>query len=186
MFTTTAELTGIAFLTGSRSLSPLISRLRVNVSPATSMSWSLDYDPVTSRLNASSLDFNHRIGELFFNGGHAFLRAPGEVSLTGTTVTVNHFSQYHGLLGYGHPDKKGLSAAFSASVDGALGVIQSSGVQGNYNWDCCGVSVQFGALGWGRETEDQVRFNFTLINIGTLDLCRATIASSKPRMRFVL
>src|SRR3954466_8990407 len=168
VFTTTADLTGIAFLTGPRSLSPVISRLRVNVSPATSMSWSLDYDPVTSRLNASSLDFNHRIGELFFNGGHAFLRAPGEVALTGTTTAPNHFSQYHGLLGYGHPDKKGLSAAVTASVDGARGVIQSSGVQGNYNWDCCGMSVEYRRSGLGPlKTEDQVRFNFTLINIGT-------------------
>ncbi len=168
VFTTTADLTGIAFLTGPRSLSPVISRLRVNVGPTTSMSWSLDYDPVTSRLNASSLDFNHRIGELFFNGGHAFLRAPGEIALTGTTAAPNRFSQYHGLLGYGHPDKKGLSAAVTASVDGARGVIQSSGVQSNYNWDCCGVSVEYRRSGLGPlKTEDQVRFNFTLINIGT-------------------
>jgi LPS-assembly protein len=168
VFSTTADLTGIAFLTGPRSLSPVISRLHVFTGPATSVSWNLDYDPVTSRINASSLDFNHRIGELFFSGGHAFLRAPGELLVTGTTNGVNRFSQYHGLLGYGHPDKKGLSAAFTASVDGSRGVIQASGVQGNYNWDCCGVSVEYRRSALGPlQTEDQVRFSFTLINIGT-------------------
>ena len=87
---------------------------------------------------------------------------------TGPTSAPNRFSQYHGLLGYGHPDKKGLSAAFTASVDGNRGVIQSSGVQGNYNWDCCGVSVEYRRSGLGPlRTEDQFRFNFTLINIGT-------------------
>ena len=165
VFSTTADLTGIAFLTGPRSLSPVISRLHVYTGPATSVGWNLDYDPDTKRINASSLDFNHRIGEVFFNGGYAFLRAPGELF---ATQAINRFSQYHGLLGYGYPDKKGLSAAFSASVDGNRGVIQSSGMQGNYNWDCCGVSVEYrrSALGPLR-TEDQVRFSFTLTNIGT-------------------
>jgi LPS-assembly protein len=168
VFTTTAELTGIAFLTGPRSFSPVISRLHVYTGPATSVSWNLDYDPETHRINASSLDFNHRIGEWFFNGGHAFLRAPGEELVIGPAKAVNRFSQYHGLLGYGHPDKKGLSAAATASVDANRGVIQSMGGQGNYNWDCCGVSVQYRRSALGPlQTEDQVRFNFTLINIGT-------------------
>ncbi|MFL6299238.1 MAG: LPS-assembly protein LptD [Terriglobales bacterium] len=167
VFSTTEDLTGIAFLTGPRNLSPIVSRLRVHTGPATSISWNVDYDPVTSRLNASSLDFNHRVSELFFNGGLAFLRAPGELFTTGLTPAPNQFSQYRGLLGYGHPDKKGLSAAITASVDAAKGFIQGSGAQGNYNWDCCGVSVEYrrNALGPLR-TEDQFRFNFTLINIG--------------------
>jgi len=168
VFTTTEDLTGIAFLTGPRSLSPVVSRLHIHTSPATSLGWDVDYDPVTHRLNASSLDFNHRIGEFFFNGGHAFLRAPGELFVSGVTSAPNRFSQYHGLLGYGHPDKKGLSAAFTASVDANKGLIQSSGVQGNYNWDCCGVSVEYRRSALGPlKTEDQFRFNFTLINIGT-------------------
>jgi LPS-assembly protein len=168
VFTTTSDLTGIAFLTGPRSLSPVVSRLHIHTSPATSLGWDVDYDPVTHRLNASSLDFNHRIGEFFFNGGHAFLRAPGELFVSGVTSAPNRFSQYHGLLGYGHPDKKGLSAAFTASVDANKGLIQSSGVQGNYNWDCCGVSVEYRRSALGPlKTEDQFRFNFTLINIGT-------------------
>src|SRR3954468_21800052 len=168
VFSTTEDLTGIAFLTGPRSLSPVISRLRVNTSPATSVSWNLDYDPASKRLNSSSLDFNHRTGEFFFSGGHAFLRAPGELFVSGLSTAPNRFSQYHGLVGYGHPDKKGLSAAISASVDANKGLIQSSGVQGNYNWDCCGVSLEYrrNALGPLR-TEDQFRFSFTLINIGT-------------------
>src|SRR5207248_962147 len=168
VFSTTADLTGIAFLTGPRSLSPVISRLQVYTGAGTSVGWNLDYDPVTRGINASSLNFNHRIGELFFSGGYDFLRAPGELFATGTTQTVNRFSQYRGLLGYGHPDKKGLSGAFTASVDGNRGVIQSSVIQGNYNWDCCGVSVEYRRSGLGPlKTEDQVRFSFTLINIGT-------------------
>jgi len=168
VLSTTADLTGIAFLTGPRSLSPVISRLHVYTGPNTSIGWSLDYDPVTHRINASSLDFNNRIGELFFNGGHAFLRAPGEIIVAGPSTAPNRFSQYHGLLGYGHPDKKGLSAAVTASVDANRGVIQSMGGQGNYNWDCCGVSVEYRRSGLGPlQTEDQVRFSFTLINIGT-------------------
>src|SRR5437868_82864 len=95
-------------------------------------------------------------------------RAHGESIVARTANGVNRFSQYHCLHGYGHADKNGLSAAFTASVDGSRGVIRSSGVQGNYNWDCCGVSAEYRRSGLGPlRTEDQFRFNFTLINIGT-------------------
>src|SRR6202043_816773 len=53
VFTTTADLTGIAFLTQPRHLSPLVSRLRVETSARTDAEWDLDYDFQSHGVNAS-------------------------------------------------------------------------------------------------------------------------------------
>src|SRR5208283_5550807 len=44
VFTTTEDLTGIAFITQPRHLSPLVSRLRVANSSRTNTEWDMDYD----------------------------------------------------------------------------------------------------------------------------------------------
>src|SRR5262249_3655924 len=55
VFTATADLTGIAFVTQPRHLSPLVSRFRVNASEQTDAEWDLDYDFQLGRINASTL-----------------------------------------------------------------------------------------------------------------------------------
>ncbi|MGD0271705.1 MAG: LPS assembly protein LptD, partial [Candidatus Sulfotelmatobacter sp.] len=76
VFTTTADLTGIAFLSQPRHLSPLVSRLRIEATSRTDAEWDLDYDFQTNRVNASTLLANYHIGEVTIGGGDAILQIP--------------------------------------------------------------------------------------------------------------
>ena len=62
VFTTTEDLTGIAFITEPRHLSPLVSRLRVATSSRTDTEWDMDYDFQLGRINASTLLLNYNVG----------------------------------------------------------------------------------------------------------------------------
>src|SRR5258708_28108469 len=47
-------------------------------------------------------------------------------------------------------------------------LVQYGAVQGSYNWDCCGFSVEVRKYELGSVRNETVeRFNFTLSNIGT-------------------
>src|SRR5262249_20509342 len=117
--------------------------------------------------NSSMVDLGFRFGEVFFSGGQTFLRAPGETLVSGSASVPNQFNQFHALVGYGHPDKKGFSWAVSGSVDANRDFVQFGAVQGTYNWDCCGITGEYRRFDLGPlRSENQVRFSFTLINIG--------------------
>ena len=167
VFTTSAEFTGIAFLTEPRRWSPIISRLRLQTSANTDVQWNLDYDMRKGRINDSTLLVNYRVKEFFLGGSHAFLNAPGEIfTLTGGAPI--DFNQFRILLGYGHPNKRGLSAGTSVGFDADLEFLQYSSVQTSYNWDCCGFSVEYRRFALGSvRNENQFRFAFNLANIGT-------------------
>src|ERR1043165_2530444 len=62
VFTTTAALTGIAFLTDQRRLSPIVSRLRVQTTDRTDAEWDLDYDIKKGLINASTALLNYHTG----------------------------------------------------------------------------------------------------------------------------
>ena len=74
VFTTTVDLTGIAFLTDARRLSPLISRLRFQTTARSDVEWDLDYDVKKGRINASTALIDYRFGPITVGGGDAFLR----------------------------------------------------------------------------------------------------------------
>ena len=76
VFATTEDLTGIAFITEPRHLSPLVSRLRAATSSRTDTEWDMDYDFQLHRVNASTLLINYNMGPFTFGGGHAFLQIP--------------------------------------------------------------------------------------------------------------
>jgi LPS-assembly protein len=166
VFTTTADLTGIAFLTDERRLSPLISRLRVAPTPHTDAEWDLDYDIKKGRINASTALVNYHIGEFTLGGADAYLRTPGEILLS-TPTGPERFNQFRLLFGYGHQNKRGFSVATSVGVDANLGFLQNSTIQTTYNWDCCGLSVEYRRFALGSvRNENQFRFSFSLANIG--------------------
>jgi LPS-assembly protein len=72
------------------------------------------------------------------------------------------------LLGYGTPTKKGLSMAANAGLDLKLDSVQYGALETSYNWDCCGLSVEYRKYELGSVRNENVyRFNFTLANIGT-------------------
>jgi LPS-assembly protein len=167
VFTSTAELTGIAFLTDARRLSPLVSRLRIQPTTRTEAEWDLDYDIKKGRINASTAFLNYRFGLFTIGGGDAYLQAPNIGLASNTLAAPRAFNQFRVLLGYGHLNKAGFSGAANMGFDANLGFLQYSAVQAAYNWDCCGISVEYRRFALGSvRNENQFRFNFALANVG--------------------
>jgi LPS-assembly protein len=165
--TTTADFTGTAFLFEPRHLSPLISRLRVQTTAHTDAEWDLDYDFQAGGVNSSTTLFNYRLGLFTFGGGDAYVRAPANVART--TGSPGEFNQFRILFGYGHPNKRGFSGATSFGYDANINFLQYATVQASYNWDCCGISIEYRRFALGSvRNENQYRFNFTLANIGSV------------------
>jgi LPS-assembly protein len=168
VFTTTGELTGMAFLDTPRTWSPVISKLRIQTSANTDVQWQLDYDPVHGRINSSATSAEYRLGEYFLGLSHSFFHVPADI----VTATLGSqplvFNQFRYLVGYGHPNKRGFAGGFSAGYDQNSDFLQYAAAQSSYNWDCCGLSFEFRHIDVpGVHVENQYRFAFTLANIGT-------------------
>jgi LPS-assembly protein len=166
VFTTTEELTGIAFLTQQRHLSPLVSRLRVETSARTDAEWDLDYDFQNNRVNASTVLANYHIGQVTIGGGDAFLQIPGQTAAESATSPAR-FNQFRAALGYGRSTKRGFSAASTFGFDAESNALQFVSAQTTYNWDCCGVTMEYRSYTVANvRNENLFRFTFTLANIG--------------------
>jgi LPS-assembly protein len=180
VFTTTVDLTGVAFLSQARHLSPLISRLRIQTSSRTDLEWDIDYDFKQGQINSSTALLNYRLGPFTLGGGDAFLRVPpgtGVPSSTSSPATPppTSFNQFRLLLGYGHTNKTGFSAATNVGFDANLNFLQYAAVQTTYNWDCCGINLEFRRFALGSvRNENQYRFTFALANLGALGNLRRT------------
>ncbi len=171
VFTTTADFAGIAFLTSPRRFSPIVSRIRARTTRNTDIQWELDYDTVMGRVNSSTAFVNYRIGDYFLGGAHAFLLAPGEIFSSPVPTPLpapDRFNQFRIITGYGDPAKRGWSGAVNVGFDANFNFLQYSAVQTSYNWDCCGMSVEYRRFALGSvRNENQFRFAFTLANVGT-------------------
>lgn len=165
---TTLDFSGVAFLTVPRNISPVISRLRVRTTDKTDLEWDLDYDPKAGRVASSNVFIDVHQGNYFAGLSHARLDAPGEFSVNGQVSQISDFNQLRLLLGYGTPAKRGLSLAGNAGYDLNLGTLQYLSIQTAYNWDCCGLSLEYRKFQLGTVPSDTVyRFNFTLAGVGT-------------------
>jgi LPS-assembly protein len=167
-------LTGIAFLTQPTHLSPLISRLRIQTSARSDLEWDIDYDFKQSQINTSTALLNYHFGEVTLGGGDAFLQAASGVvsqsdvvpGLTSAT-SEQSYNQFRVVLGYGHPNKRGFSGAANIGFDANLNALQYGSIQTAYNWDCCGVDLEYRRFALGSvRNENQFRFTFALANIG--------------------
>jgi LPS-assembly protein len=168
VFTDTVDLTGIAFLDGPRTWSPVISKLRIQTSANTDIQWQLDYDPVHGRINSSAIFGEYRLGEYFVGVSDSFFHTPAEPVAETFANAPLVFDQVRYLVGYGHPNKRGFSGAFSMGYDQNLSFLQYAAGQSSYNWDCCGISLEFRHIDVpGVNVENQYRFSFSLANIGT-------------------
>lgn len=169
VLTSTVDLTGIAFLSSARHLSPLISRLRIQTSSRTDVEWDMDYDFTLGHMTASTVLVNYRLGPFTLGGGDAFLQVPPEAANTNASPSPQSFNQFRLLLGYGHTGKQGFSAATNIGFDADLGFLQYAAAQATYNWDCCGFNVEFRRFDLGSvRNENQYRFTFALANLGSL------------------
>lgn len=182
VFTSTEELTGIAFLTQARHLSPLVSRLRIATSSRTDTEWDMDYDFLLGRINSSTLLVNYNLGPFTLGGGDAFLQIPqtksatnipteGTCGTTASNTTIQptcKFQQFRVGLGYGSLTHRGFSGAANFGLDAEINQLQFASLQSSYNWDCCGLTLEYRRYAIGNvRNENLFRFNFTLANIGS-------------------
>jgi LPS-assembly protein len=184
VLTTTANFTGIAFLTDPRRFSPVVSQLRIRTSANSDLEWQLDYDAKKGRINSSTFYTGFHFGDFFVGASHAYLQVPGEVvddPATGLVLPtcIPHvfnqppcvpplFDQLRAQLGYGSPTKRGWSAAANIGFDREFNLLQYGAAQTSYNWDCCGLSFEYRRFSLGSvRNENQYRFAFTLANIGS-------------------
>jgi LPS-assembly protein len=198
IFDTTLSLSGVAFLTEPRDISPLVSRLRLRSSAHTDVEWDFDYDTGAKKFTSSNLFLDlHAPNGMFGALSYARLDAPGRFytesassATSGVTANISDFNQLRLLLGFGSPVKPGLSLAANTGLDlksiyGETGTTTSSAgvvstttvypallqyatIQANYNWNCCGLSVEYRKFELGSvRNEGSYKFNLTLANIGT-------------------
>lgn len=173
VFTTTADFSGIAFLTEPRRFSPVVSRLRVNTGRKVDLDWELDYDTKKGHIQSSTALVNWRLGDFFVAGSHSYLRVPGEIFVSTPIAGPNVFDQLRWLAGYGNPNKRGWSAAANLGFDVNLNFLQYSAFQTSYNWDCCGLSFEYRRFALGSvRNENQFRFALSLANVGTFGTLR--------------
>jgi LPS-assembly protein len=199
IFDSTLDLTGVAFLTEPRNISPLISRLRIRSSAHTDVEWDFDLDTGAKKFTSTNVFLDaHATDGIFGALSYARLDAPGRfytegvgtTTATGVTSAISNFNQLRVLAGYGSPLKPGLSLAANSGLDlkhlyGATSTVtnpngsitsttvyppflQYASLQANYNWNCCGLSVEYRKFELGSvRNEGSYKFNFTLANIGT-------------------
>ncbi len=165
VLTTTLDLTGIAFLAGPRDYSPLISRMALRTNQTLSFGWDVDYDPHAGRINGSNIYADVRHDGFFGTISHARLD-----SLNPSTIPtpVTNYEQLRATFGYGAGTKPGFSGGINLGYDLNQSQFQYGGVQTSYNWNCCGLTVEYRRLALGAErNENYESFNFTLAGIGT-------------------
>lgn len=171
IFDTTLALSGIAFLTEPRAISPLISRLRVRTSAHMDVEWDFDLDTGAKKFTSNNVMIDVHQNNIFGGLSYARLNAPGRFFTEGVSSSVSDFNQLRLLLGYGSPTRAGLGLAANVGLDlnaENSGMVQYGALQGSYNWDCCGISVEVRKYELGAvRNETSERFNFTLLNIGT-------------------
>jgi LPS-assembly protein len=163
----TLDLTGVAFLNGPNYYSPLISRFKVRTSEHSDLEWDADYDFKTGRMDASNVFADYRRDAVFGSVGYSSLQALNASFTSNLASQVTKYNLLRLLLGYGAPTKRGLSAAASVGYDFIQNALQYGGIQSSYNWDCCGLSVEYRRLALGSvRNENQYSFNFTLAGVG--------------------
>ncbi|HZY62485.1 MAG TPA: LPS assembly protein LptD [Edaphobacter sp.] len=173
IFDTTLNLSGVAFLTEPREISPLISRLRLRTSSKLDLEWDFDLDTGAKKFTSNNVLVNLHEGNAFAGLSYARLNAPGRSYTQGNASAVSNFNQLRLLIGYGAPTKPGFGIAANMGLDLHQsskiqgGLLQYGALQTSYNWDCCGFSVEYRKYELGSvRNESAYRFNFTLANIG--------------------
>jgi LPS-assembly protein len=164
IFTSTADVTGVAFLTGPRGYSPVVSTLRISPINGLGIRWQADYDPYFKHLTDSSF-------ELDYNKKKFALRASNDEIHTSPLLFLPA-NQFRGHVSYGDPNHKGWNAGIDSVYDYDQHKILYSTLQLTYNTDCCGFSVEYHRYNIGIRDEGQWRAAFVIGNIGSFGTLR--------------
>jgi LPS-assembly protein len=159
VFDALQDLTGFAFSDGPRRFSPIVSLLRFSPRDGWSGDFRVDYDTQLHQIRNSSVTANVSNPGRFLSFTYFLTRQHDPL-----TIASN---QLRATFGVGNFNKPGISSAFSISYDLKRSTIQNSVVQLGYNWDCCGVTLEFREFNIGLRNETQFRFSFSLLNVGS-------------------
>lgn len=152
-------LTAFAFEDAYRRFSPIITRIRFTPASRYEADFRMDYDQQAHKIRASSVS-----GSVFTSFGFLALTYYNTRNLPPTQFPSN---QIRATVAYGNSARLGLNAAFSSNYDFNARTLQYSTSQLAYNWDCCGVALEYRQVDFGLRNESQVRFSFSLKNIGS-------------------
>jgi LPS-assembly protein len=175
---TTLDFSGISFITRQRDISPIVSRMRVRTSEKMDVEWDFDYDTCsapsaasvgcTRKFTANNLYVDVHDGSIAAGTIVGRLNAPARSYVNGSLTSVANFTQMRVWFGFGKPNQPGFSAQTSAGIDLDLGTVQYGAIETSYNWNCCGLSVEYRKFELGTARNDNgYKFNFTLANIGS-------------------
>ncbi|PYV38249.1 MAG: hypothetical protein DMG06_26170, partial [Acidobacteria bacterium] len=152
-------LTAFAFEDGYRRFSPIISRVRFTPAQRYSVDFRMDYDPQYQRLRASSIS-----GSASISNNSVALTYYNTRNLPPTQFPSN---QVRATLVHGNSLRPGVNAGSSLIYDFNAHTFKYSNSQLAYNWDCCVVALELRQFNLGARVESQVRFTFSLKNIGS-------------------
>ncbi len=179
VFETTLDLSGIAFLTNPRNLSPVTSRLRFEAIDNLRIQWDLDYDPKAGRFGADNLYAGYSWGDTTIGVVHSLLNAVDE---QGSMASITKSQQLSPFFQFGRQARTGFNVAANGGYDFVNGALQYAGIQAVYNWNCCGLTLGYRrfALGSVRD-ETQYLYSFTLANFGSVgDIRRSNTVFHDP------
>ncbi len=165
VFTSTLDMTGVAYLTSPRNIAPVISRLRFEAIDKLRVEWDMDYDTKAGRLGSNNLFAGYSWGRTTVGANTALLNAADEA---GSTATVIQSHLFQPVIFLGKPSDVGLSVALNASYDFTHGTLQYGGVEAIYNWNCCGINLGYRRFELGSlRDEGEWLWGFTFAGIGT-------------------
>jgi LPS-assembly protein len=181
VFDATLDMSGIAFLTSTRNMAPLISRMRFEAIDNLRIQWDLDYDPISGRIDSDNLYAGYSWGRTTIGTGHALLNAVDESGSTASTIKSQLVTPF---LTIGKPSGNGLNLAANGGYDFVLNALQYGGVQAVYNWNCCGLTFGYRRFNLGTiRNETQWLYSFTLANFGSVgDIRRSNSAFRDPNL----
>jgi LPS-assembly protein len=181
VFDATLDMSAVAFLTEPRNLAPVTSRMRFEAVDNLRVEWDLDYDPRRGQLNSDNLYAGYSFGRTTIGIGHALLNAVDESRGSASTIKSQQLQPF---LTFGKQSGKGFNFAANGGYDFVIGQIQYAGVQANYNWDCCGLTVGYRRFQLGSvRDETQYLYSFTLANFGSVgDIRRSNSVFRDPTL----
>jgi len=181
VFDSTLDLSGVAFLTGSRNLSPVTSRLRFEAINNLRVQWDLDYDPKAGLFGADNMYAGYSWGRTTVGVGHAMLNAVDENGSAATTIKSQQVQPFFSI---GKQSGKGFNMAANGGYDFTHGQLQYASAQAVYNWNCCGLTFGYRRFDLGTIREEtQYLYSFTLANFGALgDIRRSSTAFRDPSL----
>ncbi len=156
-----------------RRFSPVVSSLRASPSPGVYTDFLVEYDTLRQRVRAAGVTGSAAIWKIYTSWtvfghkkiGTEVLPTGGDLQPEEIRFLTDKSLQFQSQLGYGNP-QKGFSASLTVSYDVQRSTLMNSHSRLFYNWDCCGVALDFLQFDTGFRNETQIRFAFSLKGLG--------------------